>query len=544
MKNYLLFLLLLIFSINVHAQVNAIAQDVELLPDVNGNYTVTAAAVDNGSSSPNPPITTSITTGLTTSRPSISYNQTHINKGSAYFNGGDKRISTTVQNLPLGNTARTIEFWMRPQATGAFQYILNYGAGFLHQRFAIYIGNTFMGVAHGGNTTQVTGINSFDEWAHYAITYENRTFKFYKNGVFIAQESISFDLQTANSQLFLGNLFNTTDFDFKGNISELKISRTAKTAADVLATFDKYSTGSEPEIVFYNKLNEGTGNAVNDGRFLSAGNLPVGGGGSQPVWSTGYPSTVFQNDIGTYHVTLTARDNNNNSATDDAVIILKNSLPPVVKTQNVTAMLDANGQATINPQSVNDGTLDAYGNAVTTFSLDRSTFNCSDLSSIDVNSQYVVDLRDTNDYISAGSSSTLAMTTAFSYAGWINNTFRNAESMLVNREGEYEVALRSNGNVAYAIANSSPGWNWVETDVNVPLNKWTHIAFTYESGSPKIYINGNLKYTGNGTGPINDVITFQNEVRFGWRQNEGLLVDLQVLWTSYRYGIKLLRLKK
>jgi hypothetical protein len=523
MKSILLFLLILIFHVSSFAQSDpvAIAQNIELFPDVRGDYTVTASAVDNGSSDTDGPISTTIETALTTSRPAITYNQTHINKGSVYFDGNDKRISTTVQNLPLGNSARTIEFWMRPQATGAFQYILDYGVGATNQRFAIYIAGTRMGVAYGGNAAEISGINSFNEWAHYAITYSTRTFKFYKNGVLIGQSTIASDLQTANSQFFIGNLFNTTNFDFKGDITELKIHRVAKTDAELLTDYNKYSTGNESETVFYNKLNEGTGNAINDGKFLSAGNLAVGGGGSQPVWSSSYPTAAFQNSIGTYHVILMVTDNTGNTTTDDAVITLNNSVPPVVQSQNIVATLDSNGQATITPQQVNNGTLDAYGNAVTNFSLNQTTFNCSDLASIDLNSQYVADLRGANDYISAGSSSTLQVTTAFSYAGWINNTSRNLESMLVNREGEYEVALRNNGNIAYALANSSPGWDWVETNVNVPLNKWAHVAFTYESGSPKIYLNGKLEYTGTGTGAIGDVTTFQNDVRFGWRQNQG-----------------------
>ena len=59
-----------------------------------------------------------------------------------------------------------------------------------------------------------------------------------------------------------------------------------------------------------------------------------------------------------------------------------------------------------------------------------------------------------------------------------------------------------NGTVSYALANTTPGWFWVDTNVQIPLNTWSHIAFTYTSGSPKIYIDGTLAYTGTGTGSL------------------------------------------
>ena len=152
-------------------------------------------------------------------------------------------------------------------------------------------------------------------------------------------------------------------------------------------------------------------------------------------------------------------------------------------------------------------------------SLDQTTFDCSDLS---VNqNDHVVDLTASNDYISAGDESAYDMTTALSFAAWVKPNGRSTESILFNREGEYELAISSNGNLAYAIANSNPGWTWVDTPVHIPLNEWVHIAFTYDSGGPKIYINGKLVYVGSGIGTIGDVAPSQNELRFGWRENLG-----------------------
>lgn len=37
-----------------------------------------------------------------------------------------------------------------------------------------------------------------------------------------------------------------------------------------------------------------------------------------------------------------------------------------------------------------------------------------------------------------------------------------------------------------------------EAGMQIPVNQWSHIAFTYDAGAVKLYVNGELKYTGKG----------------------------------------------
>jgi len=64
--------------------------------------------------------------------------------------------------------------------------------------------------------------------------------------------------------------------------------------------------------------------------------------------------------------------------------------------------------------------------------------------------------------------------------------------IIINKEGEYELARFPDGTIQWGFANTSPGWNWVNTGSMAPLNQWTHVAVPYDSGVVKTYINGAL----------------------------------------------------
>ncbi|HET6978752.1 MAG TPA: LamG-like jellyroll fold domain-containing protein [Pyrinomonadaceae bacterium] len=125
-----------------------------------------------------------------------------------------------------------------------------------------------------------------------------------------------------------------------------------------------------------------------------------------------------------------------------------------------------------------------------------------------------------NDYVQVGAPPALVMTNAMSISAWIYPTGAGSAGlgMIVNKEGEYEIARFSDGTIRWAFANSAPGWTFIDTGFVAPLNQWTHIAVTYNNGQVKSYANGNLVQTYLGSGPIGDATTSQNDFRIGGRQ--------------------------
>ncbi|HEX7958118.1 MAG TPA: LamG-like jellyroll fold domain-containing protein, partial [Pyrinomonadaceae bacterium] len=127
-----------------------------------------------------------------------------------------------------------------------------------------------------------------------------------------------------------------------------------------------------------------------------------------------------------------------------------------------------------------------------------------------------------DDYAQVGSANTLKMTGQMTASAWLYPTGAGSLAtyggIIVNREGEYELARFTDGTIQWAFANTNPGWNWVNTGAVAPLNQWTHVAVTYDQGVVKTYVNGVLAHTYAGAGAIGDVDASLNDFRVGGRQ--------------------------
>ncbi|QTN38259.1 HYR domain-containing protein [Cryomorphaceae bacterium] len=78
--------------------------------------------------------------------------------------------------------------------------------------------------------------------------------------------------------------------------------------------------------------------------------------------------------LGVNSVSLTVTDGNGNSATCTAQVTVVDNTPPVAMCQDINVVLDASGQATILPSSVDNGSSDVCGGV--TLSLDQTQFTC------------------------------------------------------------------------------------------------------------------------------------------------------------------------
>ncbi|TPV32253.1 HYR domain-containing protein [Paucihalobacter ruber] len=88
--------------------------------------------------------------------------------------------------------------------------------------------------------------------------------------------------------------------------------------------------------------------------------------------------TVFSCDnVGANEVTLTVTDSNGNTASCTATVFVEDNVDPEVITKDITVQLDANGNASIQPSDINDGSNDACG--IDTLSVFPNTFDCSNV---------------------------------------------------------------------------------------------------------------------------------------------------------------------
>ncbi|MCC3157863.1 hypothetical protein LJ737_11490 [Hymenobacter sp. 15J16-1T3B] len=127
---------------------------------------------------------------------------------------------------------------------------------------------------------------------------------------------------------------------------------------------------------------------------------------------------------------------------------------------------------------------------------------------------------DGSGFVQVGDVPQLRVSYALTLEAWIYPTAA-ADGIIVNKEGEYELARFADGTIQWALANEKPAWNWINTGIVAPANTWSHVALTYNAGEVRVYLNGELINTPNnpyqGSGAIGDAAG-ENDFRIGSRQ--------------------------
>ena len=128
----------------------------------------------------------------------------------------------------------------------------------------------------------------------------------------------------------------------------------------------------------------------------------------------------------------------------------------------------------------------------------------------------------TDGYVNAWGNESLRLTGDFTIEAWIYPTGPGTDPLwggiIVNREGEYEIARMPDGTIQWAIRNTSPGWTWINTQYEAPENQWVHLAIVYNQSVMKAYFNGKLFATHQASGTIGDYYTNLNNFQIGTRQ--------------------------
>ncbi|WMN11066.1 choice-of-anchor D domain-containing protein [Marivirga salinae] len=88
-------------------------------------------------------------------------------------------------------------------------------------------------------------------------------------------------------------------------------------------------------------------------------------------------TTFTAADLGEQTVTLTVTDASGNQATCTAVVTVEDIIAPTTICQAITVQLDADGNATITAEQINNGSTDNVG--IATLALDQTTFTAADL---------------------------------------------------------------------------------------------------------------------------------------------------------------------
>jgi len=237
--------------------------------------------------------------GLTAAYASTSPTQS-LASAALNFDGISQSASETLTGLNQGNSAHTIEAWLRPTLLpDSREWVLLLGAAGVgaHHWLLQPDGSTQIGV-FGGN--QVDPTLAPNVWTHLAASFDGSTYRVYTNGVLVGATNAAFNL--SGGALTLAQPLADESY-YGGGMDDLRIWNTARTAAQIQSNYNATLTGTEPGLLAWLRMDAGSGSTLADasGHGNSVNN-------STAAWTNGPPllTTVTQNLSGlspgtTYH---------------------------------------------------------------------------------------------------------------------------------------------------------------------------------------------------------------------------------------------------
>ncbi|MCI0681621.1 MAG: SBBP repeat-containing protein, partial [Gemmataceae bacterium] len=125
-----------------------------------------------------------------------------------------------------------------------------------------------------------------------------------------------------------------------------------------------------------------------------------------------------------------------------------------------------------------------------------------------------------NDRVDVANEPSVAGTSAFTGEAWIYPTdIAKTHHVIFSNEGEYILAYGTDASLWLGLVTpTGPGWNWVDTNVQVPLTQWSHVALTYDGSFIRVWVNGVQSYQLAASGNIFDADTNLNDFYIGGRE--------------------------
>ena len=314
---------------------------------------------------------------------------------SLKLNGTANAYSTLPAGLVSSLSDFTISAWVKMDAIGNWMRVFDFGNSTSQYMFlTVQAGTTIVNgvtssivryaIKNGGGEINVSSPYAFplNTWVHLAVTQSGNTASLYING---ALKSTNTTINIKPSQLTpTGTTTGTTknylgksqfnDPIFNGYIDEFKIYTRALSDAEIAENMKGSQT------ISFNSLSE---KKVGDDDF-NAGAIASSG---LPITYTSSDENVATVINGMIHIvgkgvtTITASQNGDSTykAAPPVSRQLIVFIPPIAKAKNISVAVDANGNASITPLQVNDGSVSYSGALILT--LDKSTFTCSDIGS-------------------------------------------------------------------------------------------------------------------------------------------------------------------
>jgi hypothetical protein len=253
--------------------------------------------------------------------PALQFNG--INQFVSLSNPGDLDISGNI----------TLEAWINPQQTSGYQDIIAHGYQY-NPDAEVFLRINDGQYQVGSWTGNVTGMASaaipesdVGQWVQLTGVYNGSQWRLYRDGVPVASSAPGAQgaVQVTGTNWAIGSSGSGTDRFFDGQIAQVRIWNTGRTAAQVVSDMATDIPANQSGLMASYQFNEGSGataiDATGDGNNGTLGgsnpaNAPTRVAGIAP----GSVLTFTPPDAGTYTVTVTATDANGASGTAGSTV--------------------------------------------------------------------------------------------------------------------------------------------------------------------------------------------------------------------------------
>jgi len=185
------------------------------------------------------------------SRLNIALDSAHAPKwdeGSYYFDGNETYIVGGDNFSPIGS--QTLSAWIKPTTTNSLQGIVSFHDHGTTSNLGlnIYSGKISASIGYTDSTreysaTESTASVTVDVWTHVSLVYDQptNTIKFYINGELDSEHTLVKTVDFTSDPIVIG-LWSTSyingDYDFNGNIDEVRVNNIALTSNQVKFIYD------------------------------------------------------------------------------------------------------------------------------------------------------------------------------------------------------------------------------------------------------------------------------------------------------------------
>lgn len=401
------------------------------------------------------------------------------NGNALTFNGANRVTVNNTPTIPVGNSAYTMEAWIKPKTVSGANGLLGWGNwNAINQVNAIrFEGPTTLINYWWTNDLYVTIPNVLDgQWHHIAATYNGTTRSMYMDGVLLGSDAPTGHNVPSGTTMYIGETNPAGNEYFDGAMDEVRIWNVGKTQAEITAAMNSTIPANSAGLVAYYKMDEGTGITTAD----ITGNNNTGTLTGSPVWTIPSTSpvtsgfeTITWSPSGATTASFTATTSGNYAVT-------VTNASGCSATSTITTV-------TVNPAPVVNPIVTAGG---------PTTICAGDNVSLSVSSIAGNSLRfNGSNYLEAPSAPGNSLSTALTLELWFKTNNAGAVQYLVSKgledgsPGHYGLVL-VNGGVQLHLGGA--GSASINSVTKLKSNIWYHVAATWDgaTGNAKLYLNG------------------------------------------------------